>query len=222
MKQIQAVLFDAGGTLIHLDGERASRAASVPYNAAAFRLAYDAALDEVRRWVLAHPQSTDSERLPFFFGTILTCLGVLDAERRRAVGAIAAEHRRANLWSRAAEDAPETLEALRERGYRLAVVSNADGRVRALLETAGLAEHFEFVVDSAEVGVEKPDPRIFHAATGRLDLPPAACAYVGDVYEIDVLGARAAGLEAILIGAGEAPQDVPRVPSLTALLKLFS
>jgi putative hydrolase of the HAD superfamily len=222
VKHIRAVLFDAGGTLIHLDGERASRAASVPYDAAAFRRAHDAALGDVRRWVLANPQSKDAERLPLFLGTIFARLGVPDSERRRAVGAIAAEHGRANLWSRGAEDAPETLEALRGRGYRLAVVSNADGRVRALLKTAGLAEYFEFVVDSSEVGFEKPDPRIFHAATGRLDLPPTACAYVGDIYEIDVLGARGAGLEAILIGNGEAPEDVRRIASLAALLELFS
>jgi putative hydrolase of the HAD superfamily len=221
VKHIRAVLFDAGGTLIHLDGERASRAAGVPYDADTFRRAHDAALCEMQRWVLANPQSKDAERLPLFLGTILARLGVPDSKRRRAVGAIAAEHGRANLWSRGAQDAPETLEALRGRGYRLAVVSNADGRVRALLETAGLAEYFEFVVDSSEVGVEKPDPRIFHAATGRLDLPPAACAYVGDIYEIDVLGARAAGLHAILIGNGEAPDGVARISTLSELLGLL-
>ena len=142
--------------------------------------------------------------------------------RRGAAGAIGAEHSRANLWSRGAEDASATLEALRERGYRLAVVSNADGRVRGLLGEAGLSGYFEFVIDSTEVGVEKPDPRIFRAATEKLNLPPSACAYVGDIYEIDILGARGAGLEAILIGTAEAPEDVRRVATLNALLELFS
>lgn len=221
MKHIRAVLFDAGGTLIHMDAERASRAAGIAYDAAAFGQAYDAALAEIRRWVLANPQSTDSQRMPLFLGAILLRLGVPEGQRRQAAGAIAAEHRRANLWSRGAEDAPETLEALRTRGYRLAVVSNADGRVRGLLEEAGLSRYFEFVVDSAEIGVEKPDPRIFQAAAARLDLPPFACAYVGDIYEIDVLGARAAGLTPILIGAGLAPEDVGRVERLSELLGLF-
>jgi len=93
--------------------------------------------------------------------------------------------------------------------------------VRALLQGAGLADYFEFVVDSAELGVEKPDPRIFHAATGRLELPPAACAYVGDIYEIDVLGARAAGLTPILISNGEAPDGIARISALSELLGLF-
>ena len=104
----------------------------------------------------------------------------------------------------------------------MAVVSNADGRVRGLLEAAGLAPHLEFVVDSAEVGVEKPDPRIFHAATEKLGLTPAACAYVGDIYEIDVVGAERAGLTPVLIGDGPAPEGTRRVPDLPALLPLFA
>ena len=221
MKGIRAVLFDAGGTLIHMDGERTSRAAGLAWDPAAFGRAYDAAVDEIRRWVVANPKSTDSDRMPRFLGSLLSGLGVPEGGRRDAVRGIVAEHMRSNLWSCGAEDASATLAALKERGYRLAVVSNADGRVRALLEEAGLTPHFEFVVDSAEVGVEKPDPRIFHAATARLELPPASCAYVGDIYEIDVLGARGAGLEAILIGHCEAPPDVRRVESLAALLEHF-
>ena len=221
MKGIQAVLFDAGGTLIHMDGERTSRAAGLAWDAVGFGRAYDDAVADMRRWVIANPKSTDAERMPRFLGSLLTGLGLPEESRRDAVRGIVAEHVRANLWSRGAEDAFGTLQALRDRGYRLAVVSNADGRVRALLEEAGLAPHFEFVVDSAEVGVEKPDPRIFQAATARLDLPPASCAYVGDIYEIDVLGARAAGLQAILIGNCEAPADVPRIESLTGLLDHF-
>jgi putative hydrolase of the HAD superfamily len=221
VRDIRAVLFDAGGTLIHMDGERASRAAGLGWDADAFGRAYDAAVTEIRRWVIANPKSTDGERMPRFLGALLAHLGVPEEGRQGAVRGIVDEHLRANLWSRGADDAPGTLAALRDRGYRLAVVSNADGRVRALLEEAGLSAHFEFVVDSAEVGVEKPDPRIFHSATARLDLPASSCAYVGDIYEIDVLGARGAGLEAILIGNCEAPPDVPRVESLADLLDHF-
>ena len=86
----------------------------------------------------------------------------------------------------------------------MACISNADGRVRGLLEVAGLLPHLEFVVDSAEVGLEKPDPRIFQAAAERLALDPSVCAYVGDIYEIDVVGASGAGMKPILIGDGPA------------------
>ena len=94
--------------------------------------------------------------------------------------------------------------------------------MRGLLEAAGLAPHLEFVLDSAEIGVEKPDPRIFHAATDRLGLPPAACAYVGDIYEIDVVGAERAGLSPVLIGDAPAPVGTRRVADLPTLLSLFS
>ncbi len=77
-------------------------------------------------------------------------------------------------------------------------------------------------MDSAEVGLEKPDPRIFHAATERLGMAPGDCAYVGDIYEIDVVGAERAGMRPVLIGDGPAPEGVLRVPDLGALLSLFT
>ncbi len=218
---VRAILFDAGGTLLHVDGERFCAAADLAWNEALFEAAENVAIAAVQRFVRSHPGSTDAERLPLFLATILEGLGMPSRARPEAARAIGAEHRRSNLWSRAYPDASNTLSALRSRGYRLGVVSNADGRVRGLLDRAGLSPFFQLVVDSAEAGVEKPDPRIFLAATGRLGLPPGECAYVGDIYEIDVVGARQAGLEAVLIGPADAPSGVPRVENLTALLALF-
>jgi len=222
LKGVRAVLFDAGGTLIHLDAERVSRAVGLDHDTALFRRAESEAFAAVRRLVIASPASTDAERVPLYFDTLLSGLGFTEREdRRAAVGRVAAEHARANLWSRGADGAAETLAALIERGYRVAVISNADGRVRGLLENAGLTPLLEFVLDSAEIGIEKPDPRIFHAATTRLELEPSACAYVGDIYEIDVVGAGGAGLVPVLIGDGPAPEGVLRVPNLRALAPLF-
>jgi HAD superfamily hydrolase (TIGR01509 family) len=222
VKHVRAVLFDAGGTLIHVDGERICRAAGVGFDDDGFRRAESAAIAAVRAFVLEKPDSRDSERIPLYFDTLLSGLGVADAaERRRGAGAVVAEHQRQNLWSRRADRALETLEALRGRGYRMAVISNADGRVRRLLEEAGLTGHLEFVIDSAEVGIEKPDPRIFRTATDRLGLPPSACAYVGDIYEIDVIGALGASLEPVLIGDGPAPPGTRRVADFDELLTLL-
>ena len=222
--KIEAILFDAGGTLIHVDGPRFCAAAGLAYLPETFAAAEAAATGAVRSWILRHPGSTDAERMPLFLDQLLLALGV-DArpEREAAARRIAQEHTRANLWSGAAPGARETLGVLRERGYRLGVISNADGRVRKLLEEAGLATHLEIILDSAHVGVEKPDPRIFLAATEALGHLPSSCAYVGDVYEIDILGARSAGLRAILIGSSSvgAPDPVERVETLSGLLELF-
>ncbi len=220
--KIEAILFDAGGTLIHVDGRRFCGAAGLAYDPGAFAAAEAAATGAVRSWILEHPGSTDAERMPLFLDRLLLALEVEEREEREtAARLIAQEHSRSNLWSGSAPRARETLAALRERGYRLGVVSNADGRVRTLLEEAGLAPFLEIILDSAHVGVEKPDPRIFLAAAGGMRLSPSSCAYVGDLYEIDILGARSAGLRAILIGGCPAPDSVERVGSLPGLLDLF-
>jgi len=219
---IRGVLFDAGGTLIHVDGEAVCRAVGQPYSEAFFGEAEAVAHREAREWIARHPSSTDAERFPIFVDAMLRALGIDDATARREGGSrVAAEHERANLWCRPGEKAAETLEALAGRGYRLGVISNSNGHVRKLLERAGLARFLEVIVDSAEVQIEKPDPRIFSLAVETLGLEPAACAYVGDIYDIDVVGARAAGLRPILIGRCPAPEPVERVARLEELLSIF-
>jgi len=220
--EIKGILFDAGGTLIHVDGEAVCRAVGQPYSEDFFGQAEAAAHKEAREWIARHPTSTDAERFPIFVDAMLRALGIGDAAARREGGSrVAAEHQRANLWCRPGEKAAETLEALAGRGYRLGVVSNSNGHVRKLLERAGLASFLKVIVDSAEVQIEKPDPRIFSVAVEALGLEPAACAYVGDIYDIDVVGARAAGLRPILIGRCPAPEPVERVARLEELLSVF-
>ena len=154
---------------------------------------------------------------------MLSGLGLEEPRARRRGGAPGRRRAPARepLVASGTRAPPRPSRSCPRAGYRLGVVSNADGRVRALLEAAGVSPFLEFVVDSAEVGVEKPDARIFLAATERLGLAPAACAYVGDIYEIDVEGSRRAGLHPILIGEGHAPETVRRVAHLPDLLPIF-
>ena len=102
------------------------------------------------------------------------------------------------------------------------VISNSNGSVRSILEETGLAAHLDFIIDSSVVGVEKPDPRIFHLGLREAGVAPAEAAYVGDLYSVDVLGARAAGLEGILLDPGGfwGPRDCRRARGLDEAVRL--
>jgi putative hydrolase of the HAD superfamily len=117
-------------------------------------------------------------------------------------------------------DALPTLHRLREWGKVLAVVSNWDPALPTLLTELGLAEFFAFILPSAEVGVEKPDGRIFSLALQRLGLEPQEVVHIGDQYEADVVGARAVGIMPILLDReGKARhQDVICIGNLEELL----
>jgi putative hydrolase of the HAD superfamily len=88
---------------------------------------------------------------------------------------------------------------LKGLGLRLAAVSNSDGTAERMLRDVGLRDYLDVVVDSAVVGYEKPDPRIFELAMRLMDAAGATTLHVGDLYDADVAGARAAGLHALLL-----------------------
>ncbi len=199
---MKAILFDAGNTLVWLDhpflvqalrehGVEAREEEILAAEYGAKRL-----LDELVR---TGNGGTDETRGKVYFREVFRQLGVDDALFPALARTLFARHAERNLWSRVRERTAETLEELRGRGYRLGVISNADGRVEGLLESVGLRPYFDFVIDSAVVGIEKPDPRIFQLACERLGLHPGEALYVGDIYEIDVAGARRAGMRAVLI-----------------------
>lgn len=103
------------------------------------------------------------------------------------------------LWRMVMPRVPEALARLRDSGRRLVVVSNSDGTVERSLEAAGLRGLFAAVIDSALAGYEKPDPRIFTAALDACGACAERTLHVGDLYHADVLGARGAGVQAVLL-----------------------
>ena len=92
-----------------------------------------------------------------------------------------------------------TLAALRQRALKLGVISNWDDRLRPLLKSLQIADQFDVVVVSCEVGASKPASAIFQAAVKQLGVPASSLLHVGDSFELDVLGARAAGLHGVQI-----------------------
>lgn len=123
------------------------------------------------------------------------------------------------LWRTVMPGVPEALAAFRALGLRLVVVSNADGSVERGLRAAGVRDLLDGVVDSALVGFEKPDPRIFTHALAGAGARPERTLHVGDLYHADVMGARAAGLHALLLDPwNDWPEpDCARLPDLGAV-----
>lgn len=202
MATVRAVVFDAGNTLVYVDPRRLLDVLGEGH------VATD--LDRVRRGELAARRrfqervaeghkGTEPELWREYFTGILREGGADDATLPDVARRLRETHAQRHLWTWVQPGTAEALQALLDGGYRLAVVSNADGRVEGVLRDVGLRDYFEFVLDSEVVGVEKPDPAIFLEACRRLELEPEACLYVGDLFPVDYLGATRTGMEAVLL-----------------------
>ncbi len=121
-------------------------------------------------------------------------------------------------WDQILPGTREALERIKQT-YAIAVISNADGRIDAVLRRCGIVDCFASITDSGTVGHEKPHPAIFQAALREMRAEPADSLYVGDVYSVDYIGARNAGMQAVLFDVAGAyrEREFPRVESLAAL-----
>lgn len=115
------------------------------------------------------------------------------------------------------DDVLPALDALASKDIPLAVISNWDARLRPLLEQFRLDRYFEIIVVSCEVGFAKPSPVIFEHAAKKLGIPPENIVHVGDSAKEDVAGAKAAGLEALLIDRDNSAMQSGRISSLLQL-----
>jgi putative hydrolase of the HAD superfamily len=194
---VDAVLFDAGGVLILPD-------------LAAGRTALEAlgCEPDEKDWIRAHyasiaaVDSMDTPDWPALRRYFASQVGVAEDQLDAAVPLIEALVL-STPWMPVA-DAAGTLRDLSHAGYRLGVISNATGTVEGDLRAAGICSvtdatlpRVEIIIDSHLVGIEKPDPRIFHLALGALGVAPERAIYVGDSVKFDVMGATGAGLYAI-------------------------
>ena len=121
-------------------------------------------------------------------------------------------------WDQILPGTREALERLRKQ-YAIAVISNADGKIDAVLRRCGIVDCFQSITDSGNVGHEKPHPAIFQAALREMKADAADSLYVGDVYSVDYVGARRAGMQAVLFDVAGAyrEREFPRVESLLHL-----
>jgi putative hydrolase of the HAD superfamily len=233
---LEAVVFDAGGTLVRLDFEWMSEMLA--------GLGVTASVDELRRAEVhgrrrydslagkapntpalgLHPPLGSVGPTQAYFAGMYEAIGCRHPVLEEA---LAHTYQRqvppGILWARPVEGARAALDAIARLGLRACCVSNSDGRAELHLEKLGVRLGLEFVVDSQLVGVEKPDPRIFRIALDKLGLPAERAVYVGDIRSVDAAGAHGAGMHFVLIDpfgdyAGPDQLAVRRIDELPALL----
>jgi putative hydrolase of the HAD superfamily len=221
---VRALLLDAGGVLVRPNFARvadALRTRGVSVEARALAAAEPGAKKELDR--PASPGfSTDAERGWHYFNLVLERAGIArSAATDAALVELKAWHDRHCLWEDVPDGVRPSLDRLRGSGLRLAVVSNSNGTLHRLFDRLGLLGSFDVLLDSAVEGVEKPDARLFLRALDRLGADAGTAVHVGDIYNVDVVGARAAGIRPVLVDeAGLYPDaDCPRVRSLAELAR---
>ena len=230
---IQAVFFDAGGTLFETRGS-----VGEIYGNAAQRYGIETDPTNLQAAFIRHFRLQPP--LAFPRGTPQAELHRLEKEWwRRLVQNVFTEHgafphfteffddlyeyfRRKEAWQLFPETVP-TLAALKARGLRLAVISNFDSRLDDLLRAFELAQYFEAIHISSRAGAAKPETAIFHAALSHSEIKAAHAIHVGDSLREDALGATTAGLHGVLLDRHQEVNDnsVTRIVHLAQLIELL-
>jgi len=196
--QIKAVTFDVGGTLI----EPWPSVGHV-YSAVAAELGYSGLSAEklneafVRAWKLK--QNFDYSLRAWFALVEEVFVPQLSPPlSQKLFESLYQRFTDRAVW-RVYDDVRPTLKRLRQRGYRLAVISNWDERLKPLLIDLQLSDYFETIVVSVDVGATKPSPKIFDHTLAVLNLPATAVLHVGDSVDEDIVGPQQCGISALLL-----------------------
>jgi putative hydrolase of the HAD superfamily len=215
--KVKVIFFDVGNTLLFPNRERIHAPLAARGMVPDGEHLRDLECRTKNRFdgVMASNGSTDHGFWWMFYSQLLSEIGLEDdAIRDQLVTSI---NNSAN-WDTIRPGTAEQLHEIAER-YRIAVISNADGKIEDVLSRCGIAQCFRTITDSGLVGYEKPHPEIFRQALKSMNAAPAESLYVGDVYSVDYLGATGAGMQALLMDVPRAYCDkgVPRVESLEEL-----
>jgi HAD superfamily hydrolase (TIGR01549 family) len=219
----QALLLDAGNTVVFLDHDVVAETLTelghrvdVAALARTQRTANQSYAHALRNGA-AHEDGWQR-----FMASWLAAAGVETTALASAVSQLRAVHDEFNLWRKVPPGLTDALTRLRETGVLLGIVSNSEGQIDRLFARVGLDHSFDIIVDSALEGVRKPDPEIFYRACRRLDVEPRACLYAGDIPDVDVIGARRAGLMAVLIDPFDVYPDYRDAPRYSSVVDLVA
>lgn len=211
MNRIRAVTFDAGGTLIE-----PWPSVGAIYSEVAAEFGYRCEPEKLTAGFFNAWQSRSAfaySRVEWFEVVRHSFRESCDVSTKM-FDAIYERFSESRCW-RIYDDVLPALEQLKSRGLRLAVISNWDDRLAPLLQSLGLANHFDAIFASAVIGAHKPSPGIFHHAATQLQVTPAEILHIGDSQNEDIVGARTAGFQARRIrrsGATE-PHDINTLTS---------
>lgn len=214
--RVRAIFFDAGNTLVFADRSKTlapltSRGISV--SESQIHAAERAARQYRDANAAAHADNPDLRYWHIYYRELLG-----DSADDVLVDELVAAARNSQNWSVPLPNARHVLSGLKQK-YRLAVISNSDGSIGKLFERLDLADLFESITDSGNVGVQKPHPEIFRAALRSLNVSSDESLYIGDVYSIDYVGARNAGMQAVVFDpyGTYASNGIPRLTRLEDL-----
>ena len=202
MPKIETLFLDAGGVLVfpnwsRVSGTLASHGVTVSSDSlAAAEPRAKFAMDQIMR----SGNSTDAQRAWLYMELVLEKAGVtLSGATAAALEELRVYHAAHNLWEFVPGDVVPALDRLSGLGVKLVVVSNANGVLHQMFDRVGLSGYFDEICDSCVEGVEKPDPRFFQIALDRSGAAAETTMHVGDLYYVDVIGARNSGLRHVLI-----------------------
>jgi HAD superfamily hydrolase (TIGR01509 family) len=223
-RDVELLSLDAGNTVVFLDHRRLAAAAG----RAGFVVSPEALIvaeDEAMRagfrgdalaldWSRARDGRARSWGV--FMGTLLVNAGAERATASALLEPLFEEHVDFNFWWKVPAGLEDALKEARSAGLRTIIVSNSEGALERLLDKVGILGLFDHVFDSGVVGIEKPDPRIFHIALEAAGVAASRSVHLGDS-DVDVRGAQAAGLRAGIVDPrGRLEGMHPRVPRVTS------
>jgi putative hydrolase of the HAD superfamily len=199
---IDFIWFDLGYTLLYKDREKLLAEVLS-------RFAINRSIEEIdrafhaidKRFMREFPGylgRSSEEFMPLYFGFLCRYLNIC-GDLVSLLNAWINAWKTTELGWVAYPQVPGVLDRLASIGKRLGVISNWDPSAKPILAGLGLLDRFEIVVISCEVGVSKPDERIFRIALEQAKIAPERCLYIGDNYYDDTVGASSVGMRSLIV-----------------------
>jgi putative hydrolase of the HAD superfamily len=220
MKPPRAIFFDFGDTLVETAPPYLERL-RMSFEAEGVRVTYE---DMERAYLEADWRTAKAllNRKPFpedawrelFMAVMLETLHI-DKKPRALLQRVADRMTTIVPERKLVEGAGEFVELCKQRGIKMAILSNNDGRTREKAAEVGIADYFEHFLDSTIEGTPKPNPEFFERAIERMGVSPEECVHVGDLLGCDVMGAQAANIPAAWLQQRKYSPRAPVEPEIT-------